>query len=304
MGYIEQILVLIGINLIAVLGLSILTGFTGLFSFGHAGFMAIGAYISAIFTARLHLPFALAIVAGAAAAGLVSIFIGRLTLKLKGDYFCIATMGFGEAVRVILNNINYVGGARGWESLPQLTNIWVVLGLDIVFVIVTWNLINSRQGRNMVAVREEELAAQMAGIDVYRHKMIALVVSAAMAGIAGALMANFIQFIRPTMFNMAKSTDLTIMVIFGGLGSISGSIVGTILLVSLPELFRNFAQWRLVIYGLAVIIIMVGRPKGVMGGFELTPSGIRKSMAARRARLALEAEARAAERVAQQEGPA
>jgi len=304
MGYIEQILVLIGINLIAVLGLSILTGFTGLFSFGHAGFMAIGAYISAIFTARLHLPFALAIVAGAAAAGLVSIFIGRLTLKLKGDYFCIATMGFGEAVRVILNNINYVGGARGWESLPQLTNIWVVLGLDIVFVIVTWNLINSRQGRNMVAVREEELAAQMAGIDVYRHKMIALVVSAAMAGIAGALMANFIQFIRPTMFNMAKSTDLTIMVIFGGLGSISGSIIGTILLVSLPELFRNFAQWRLVIYGLAVIIIMVGRPKGVMGGFELTPSGIRKSMAARRARLALEAEARAAERVAQQEGPA
>ena len=304
MGYIEQILVLIGINLIAVLGLSILTGFTGLFSFGHAGFMAIGAYISAIFTARLHLPFALAIVAGAAAAGLVSIFIGRLTLKLKGDYFCIATMGFGEAVRVILNNINYVGGARGWESLPQLTNIWVVLGLDIVFVIVTWNLINSRQGRNMVAVREEELAAQMAGIDVYRHKMIALVVSAAMAGIAGALMANFIQFIRPTMFNMAKSTDLTIMVIFGGLGSISGSIVGTILLVSLPELFRNFAQWRLVIYGLAVIIIMVGRPKGVMGGFELTPSGIRKSMAARRARLALEAETRAAERVSQQEGPA
>ncbi|HUW42582.1 MAG TPA: branched-chain amino acid ABC transporter permease [Rectinemataceae bacterium] len=296
MEYIQGIAILIGINLIAVLGLSILTGFTGLFSFGHGGFMAIGAYISAIVTARLHLPFALAIVAGAASAGLVSIFIGRLTLKLKGDYFCIATMGFGEAVRVILNNIDYVGGARGWESLPQLTSIWVVLGLDIAAVIVAWNLINSRHGRNMVAVREEELAAQMAGIDVYGHKMIALVVSAAMAGIAGALMANYIQFIRPTMFNMAKSTDLTIMVIFGGLGSISGSIVGTFLLVSLPELFRNFAQWRLVIYGLAVVVIMVGRPKGVMGGFELTPSGVRRSMAARRARLALEAEARALER--------
>jgi branched-chain amino acid transport system permease protein len=304
MEYIQGIAVLIGINLIAVLGLSILTGFTGLFSFGHAGFMAIGAYISAIFTARLHLPFALAILAGALSAGLVSIFIGRLTLKLKGDYFCIATMGFGEAVRVILNNIDYVGGARGWESLPQLTNIWLVLGLDIVFVIVTWNIINSRQGRNMVAVREEELAAQMAGVDVYRHKMIALVVSAAMAGIAGALMANYIQFIRPTMFNMAKSTDLTIMVIFGGLGSISGSIVGTILLVSLPEVFRNFAQWRLVIYGLAVIVIMVGRPQGVMGGFEMTPSGIRRSMAARNARRALEAEARAMERAAERGGAA
>jgi branched-chain amino acid transport system permease protein len=284
MEYIQGILLLIGINMIAVLGLSILTGFTGLFSFGHAGFMAIGAYISAIFTARLHLPFALAIVAGAAVAGFVSWLIGLMTLKLKGDYFCIATMGFGEAIRVILNNIPYVGGARGWESLPKLTNAWWVIGLDVVFVIIAWNLINSRQGRNMVAVREEELAAQMSGINVFRHKMIALVVSAVFAGVAGALMANYIQFIRPTMFNMVKSTDLTIMVIFGGLGSISGSVLGTILLVSLPELFRNFAQWRLVIYGLAVIVIMVGRPQGLVGGMELTPSGIRKVLAARAAR--------------------
>jgi branched-chain amino acid transport system permease protein len=124
----------------------------------------------------------------------------------------------------------------------------------------------------------------MAGVDVFRHKMIALIVSAALAGIAGALMANYIQFIRPTMFNMAKSTDLTIMVIFGGLGSVSGSVLGTVLLVSLPELFRNFAQWRLVIYGLAVVVIMVGRPQGLVGGMELTPAGIRKTMAARAAR--------------------
>jgi branched-chain amino acid transport system permease protein len=285
MEYIQGIAILIGINLIAVLGLSILTGFTGLFSFGHGGFMAIGAYIAAIFTARLHLPFVLAIVAGALAAGLASWLIGLLTLKLKGDYFCIATMGFGEAVRIILNNIPYVGGARGWESLPKLTNAWWVLGLDLVFVVLTWNLVNSRQGRNMVAVREEELAAQMAGVNVFRHKMVALVVSAVLAGISGALMANYLQFIRPTMFNMAKSTDLTIMVIFGGLGSISGSVLGTILLVSLPELFRNFAQWRLVIYGLAVVVIMVGRPQGLVGGLELTPAGIRKALAARKARL-------------------
>ncbi len=297
-AYIQQIIVMTGINLIAVLGLSILTGFTGLFSFGHAGFMAIGSYIAAICTARLpqilqtqfglHLEpmaaFALAVVAGALAAGVVSWLIGMLTLKLKGDYFCIATMGFGEAVRIILNNIPYVGGARGWESLPKLTSIWLVLGLDVLFVVITWNLINSRQGRNMVAVREEELAAQMSGIDVYRHKMTALIVSAIFAGVAGALMANYIQFIRPTMFNMARSTDLTIMVIFGGLGSISGTILGTILLTWLPEVFRNFAQWRLVVYGLAVIVIMVGRPQGLVGGMELTPSGIRKAMTARNAR--------------------
>jgi branched-chain amino acid transport system permease protein len=299
MEYIQGIAVLIGINLIAVLGLSILTGFTGLFSFGHGGFMAIGAYVAAIVSSRLGLPgplaFPAAILAGALAAGITSVFIGKLTLNLKGDYFCIATMGFGEAIRVILNNIDYVGGARGWANLPQLTTWWVVLVLDVVCVVLVWNLINSRHGRNMVAVREEELAAQMAGVNVFRSKMTALVVSAALAGVAGALLGNYIQFLRPTMFNMAKSTDLTIMVIFGGLGSISGSIAGTILLVSLPEVFRNFAQWRLVIYGLAVIVIMVGRPQGLMGGVELTPSGIRKLLAARRARARLEAELKAAE---------
>jgi branched-chain amino acid transport system permease protein len=297
--YIQGVAVLIGINLIAVLGLSILTGFTGLFSFGHGGFMAVGAYIAAIVTDRLGLTpgiaFPLAIAAGAVGSVILALFIGKLTLNLKGDYFCIATMGFGEAVRVLLNNIDYVGGARGWANLPQLTTGTVVLVLDILAIVVTWNMINSRQGRCLVAVREEELAAQMAGVDVFRYKMVALVVSAAMAGVAGALMANYLQFLRPTMFNMAKSTDLTIMVIFGGLGSISGTILGTILLVSLPEVFRNFAQWRLVIYGLAVIVIMVGRPQGVMGGMELTPAGIRKVLAARRARARLEAEMKAAE---------
>jgi branched-chain amino acid transport system permease protein len=297
--YIQGVAVLIGINLIAVLGLSILTGFTGLFSFGHGGFMAVGAYVAAIVTDRLGLTpgiaFPLAIAAGAVGSVILALFIGKLTLNLKGDYFCIATMGFGEAVRVLLNNIDYVGGARGWANLPQLTTGTVVLVLDILAIVVTWNMINSRQGRCLVAVREEELAAQMAGVDVFRYKMVALVVSAAMAGVAGALMANYLQFLRPTMFNMAKSTDLTIMVIFGGLGSISGTILGTILLVSLPEVFRNFAQWRLVIYGLAVIVIMVGRPQGVMGGMELTPAGIRKVLAARRARARLEAEMKAAE---------
>jgi branched-chain amino acid transport system permease protein len=296
--YITGIAILIGINLIAVLGLSILTGFTGLFSFGHGGFMAIGAYVCAIFVARLKLPmpesaaFALGILAGALAAGLIAAALGSFTLKLKGDYFCIATMGFGEAVRIVLNNVGYVGGARGWESLPKMTSLWLVLALDVAFVVITWNVINSRHGRNMVAVREEELAAQMAGVNVFKSKMTALVISAVFAGIAGALMAMFMQFLRPTMFNMTKSTDLTIMVIFGGLGSISGSIVGTVILVALPELFRTFSQWRLVFYGLAVIVIMVGRPQGLMGGLEMTPTGIRRALAARRARLELAAASR------------
>lgn len=286
MEYILGIFVLSAINLVAVLGLSILTGFTGLFSFGHAGFMAIGAYVAAIVTARLHIPFTAAILAAGLAAGIVSLGLGRLTLKLKGDYFCIATMGFGEAIRLLLNNWKWVGGARGWESIPKFDGLQMVLPFAVaaIAVVLSWNLVNSRQGRNLVAVREEELAAQMAGIDVMRSKMTALVVSAVLAGVAGALMANFIGFIAPKTFNMQKSTELTIIVIFGGLGSISGSVLGAILLTALPELFRAFSDWRLVFYGLAVIVIMVGRPQGLIGGLELTPAGLRKAAAARKAR--------------------
>jgi branched-chain amino acid transport system permease protein len=291
-AYIQGIIILTGINLIAVLGLSILTGFTGLFSFGHAGFMAVGAYVSAIVVAKFQLPFVVALLAAAAGAGLVSALIGRLTLKLKGDYFCIATMGFGEAIRLILNNWKWVGGARGWDSLPAYSTIWNVLIVDVLAVVIVWNLINSRHGRNMVAVREEELAAQMAGVDVFRHKMLALIASAALAGVAGALMGHYQTYITPKLFNMVKSTELTIIVIFGGLGSISGSVIGAILLTVLPELFRAFSQWRLVFYGLAVIVIMVGRPQGIMGGMELTPSGIRKAMAERKAKAALAAAAK------------
>ncbi|MCX7023525.1 MAG: branched-chain amino acid ABC transporter permease [Spirochaetes bacterium] len=286
MEYILGILILSAINLVAVLGLSVLTGFTGLFSFGHAGFMAIGAYTSAIVTARLHLPFAVGLLAAGLVAGIISIGLGRLTLKLKGDYFCIATMGFGEIVKPLLNNWKWVGGARGWESIPKYGGISLLLpfAVAVIAVILSWNLINSRQGRNMVAVREEELAAQMAGVNVLRSKMIALVFSAVLAGIAGGLMANFIGFIAPKTFNMVKSTELTIIVIFGGLGSISGSVVAALLLTVLPELFRAFSSWRLVFYGLAVMIIMIGRPKGLMGGLELTPTSLRKAAAARKAK--------------------
>ena len=298
MEYILGILVLSAINLVAVLGLSILTGFTGLFSFGHAGFMAIGAYVSAIMTARLGMPFIVGFLAGGVAAGIVSLALGRLTLKLKGDYFCIATMGFGEAVRLLLNNWKYAGGARGWESIPKFQGLeyLIPIAVAVVAVILSWNLVNSRQGRNLVAVREEELAAQMAGVNVMRTKMTALVVSAVLAGIAGALMANFIGFIAPKTFNMTKSTELTIIVIFGGLGSVSGSVIGALLLTALPEIFRAFSDWRLVFYGLAVVVIMVARPQGLMGGLELTPSGIRKARAARQAKAALLAEAKALEK--------
>jgi branched-chain amino acid transport system permease protein len=274
--YILGILTLAGINLMTVLGLSLLTGFTGLFSFGHAGFMAIGGYAAAMMTVKFHWPFIPALLVGGLAAALVSAALGKVTLNLKGDYFCIATLGFGEAIRLILDNVQYFGGARGWPGIPNYTNFWNVLGINIVAVIVLANLIRSRHGRNMIAVREEELASQIVGIDVFKYKLISLVISAGYAGIAGGLMAHYMTFLQPKMFSLAKSTELTIIVIFGGLGSISGSVLGALVLTSLPEILRAFSQWRLVFYGLAVIFIMISRPEGLMGGYELTPSSMRK----------------------------
>ena len=276
MYYVQGILILVGINLLPVLGLSLLTGFTGLFSFGHAGFMAIGAYMTTMMTVKLGLPFIPALLVGGLSAALISLVIGKFTLNLKGDYFCIATLGFGEAIRLILDNIQYFGGSRGWAGIPLYTTFWNVMIIDVVAIIVMVFIINSRHGRNMKAIREEELASQIVGIDVFRYKMTSLGISALYAGVAGGMLAHYLGYLQPLMFQMVKSTELTIIVIFGGLGSITGSVIGAILLTALPEILRDFYQWRLVIYGLAVIAIMISRPRGLMGGKELNFKFIKK----------------------------
>jgi branched-chain amino acid transport system permease protein len=272
--YIEGVLILAGINIIAVLGLSLLTGFTGLFSFGHAGFMAVGAYTCVYFGERLGLPFIAAVIAGGLSAGLVSLFIGRLTLKLKGDYFCIATLGFGEAIRLLLDNLQIFGGARGWPGIPPKVDLTTVVIFSLLGIIFLVFLINSRHGRAMIAVREEELAAKVMGIDVYRYKVISLFISAVYAGVAGGLLGYYLTFLQPKLFGLQKSTEYTIMVIFGGIGSISGSVLAAFFLTVLPEILRSFAVWRFVIYGAAVIFIMIARPQGLMGGKEITLKGI------------------------------
>lgn len=290
--YIIGILTLAGINLMTVLGLSLLTGFTGLFSFGHAGFMAIGGYTAAMMTVKFNWPFIPALLMGGLVASIVSAGIGRLTLNLKGDYFCIATLGFGEAIRLVLDNVQYFGGARGWPGIPFYTNIWNVLAINIVAIIVLANLIRSRHGRNMIAIREEELASQIVGINVFKYKMTSLMISAAYAGIAGGLLGHYMTFLQPKMFSLAKSTEMTIIVIFGGLGSISGSVLGALVLTSLPEILRALYEWRLVFYGLAVIFIMISRPEGLMGGYEFTPSSMKKlfrNLAAKRSDKILKA---------------
>lgn len=283
--YVEGILILAGINLMAVLGLSLLTGFTGLFSFGHAAFMAIGGYAAAFFTVNMHWPFIPALLAGGIVAGLMSAVIGKLTLNLKGDYFCIATLGFGEAIRLILDNVQVFGGARGWPGIPAYTSLVNVVCVNVVAIFILANLIRSKHGRNMIAIREEELASQITGINVFKYKLISLMISATYAGIAGGLMAHYMTFLQPKMFSMVKSTELIIIVIFGGLGSISGSVLGAVVLTALPEVLRAFSSWRLVVYGLAVIIIMITRPEGLMGGVELTPKTVKRWYASIKSKL-------------------
>ncbi len=276
--YAKGILILSGINLMAVLGLSLLTGFTGLFSFGHAGFMAIGAYAAAFIGVNLGLPLIVSLLAGGLVAGIISLFIGRFTLKLKGDYFCIATLGFGEAIRLVLDNVQVFGGARGWPGIPIRIDLWNVVLINLAGIVFMISLVNSRHGRNMIAIREEELAAKTIGIDTFRYKMISLFTSAVYAGIAGGLVGYYTGFLQPKMFGMTKSTELTIIVIFGGIGSVSGSVLGALLLTALPELLRAFALWRLVAYGVAVIFIMISRPEGLMGGKEITFQGILRAV--------------------------
>jgi branched-chain amino acid transport system permease protein len=279
------IVILMGINLLVVLGLSLLTGFTGLFSFGNAGFMAIGGYTAVLLTTRLETPFLVALLLGGGVASLFAAMIGKITLSLKGDYFCIATLGMGESIRLFLNNIQFFGGSRGIPGIPQLTTVWHVLGFDLLCVLILVNILQAKHGRCMVAVREEELAAEVIGISSFKYKLTSFMLSACFAGVAGGLLAHYMSFIQPNLFTYARSTELTIMVIFGGLGSLSGSIISAMVLTALPEVLRAFSEWRLVCYGLAVILMMISRPEGLMGGHEITLEAIHRVFRNVQARL-------------------
>jgi branched-chain amino acid transport system permease protein len=274
--YYIGILVLICINLIAVLGLSLMTGFTGLFNFGQAGFLAVGAYTATILTTRYAAPFPLALLAGMLVSALASFLIGYPTLRLKGDYFAIATLGFAEVVRLLVENLEKLtGGSRGIPRITTYTTLPMTLGVTVVALWLMANYVRSRHGRNCVAVREDELAAESIGINSFRYKQISFAINAALAGLSGGLLAHYIGFIQPSMFGMIKSTELIVMVIFGGMHSITGAVFAAVVLTSLPELLRAAQAWRLVAYGVLVVVIMVVRPEGLMGSWELTPANVK-----------------------------
>jgi branched-chain amino acid transport system permease protein len=238
--------------------------------------MALGAYVSTILTMRAGAPFPLALLGGAVASMLVSIPVGYPTLRLKGDYFAIATLGFAEATRLVVENLEKItGGSRGIPSIPTYTTLPVIAVVTLVCIWLMRNYVSSRHGRNCVAVREDELAAQAIAIDTFRYKQISFAINAVLAGLSGGFLAHYVGFIQPSMFGISKSTELIAMVIFGGMHSITGAVFAAIILTALPEVLRAASAWRLVVYGALIVTVMVFRPEGLLGSWELSFASIR-----------------------------
>lgn len=279
MDYWIGVFTLTCIYLIAILGVSVLYGFTGLFTMGHAGFMSLGAYTSAIITIYFGVPNFVGIVAGVLVAALIGVLIGILTLRMSGDYFVIVTLGIGEAIRIIIQNLTGItGGARGLQGIPSGSPAWMVAVVLVTVVVFLANFKRSKLGRNCIAIREEPLAAAACGIDVFRHKLLAMAISCALCGLSGALLAHYMHYLVPTMFNMAKSNELIMTAILGGRGSITGTLIAGAVLIPLPEFlwFGSAQEWRMVLYGLLVVITIIFRPTGLVGGKEITPKAIRQ----------------------------
>lgn len=265
----KNLLITICINVMLAVSLHLIIGITGQFSIGHAGFLAIGAYISAIFTMKLEQPFIVAIIAGAVVAGLAGLLIGIPTLRLKGDYLAIATLGFAEIIRIVFLNIDYVGGAAGMQVTHQSTWLTAFVCMVITILIIA-NFTNSRHGRACISIREDEIAADAMGINTTYYKVIAFVIGSFFAGVAGAIYAHNFYMIQPTTFNFLKSFDILIYVVLGGLGSLSGATIAAILLTVVSTYLQEYAETRMIIYSLVLILVMLYRPTGLLGTKEIT----------------------------------
>lgn len=282
--YYLDILLNIGINIILAVSLNLVNGHTGQFSLGHAGFMAVGAYTAAAVTLFLGTPilhllggentfstallFLIALSAGGLMAAGAGLIVGVPSLRLRGDYLAIVTLGFNEIIRVILQNTNAVGGARGLSGIANYTNFFWAFGLASVTIYIIASLVDSTYGRGFLAVRDDEIAAEAMGINTTKFKVIAFVVGAFFAGIAGGLYAHFRRYITPEGFNFLKSVDVVVMVILGGMGSTQGVVLAAIVLTVLNEFLRQFEQYRMVIFSLLLIIMMILRPQGLIGDLK------------------------------------
>ena len=314
--YVREIILTIGINIILAVSLNLVNGHTGQFSIGHAGFMAVGAYFSAWITTvgapawwpgldlsgglAGTLVFLGALLAGALLAAGAGLLIGIPTLRLRGDYLAIATLGFGEIIRVVIQNTEVVGGSRGFSvAHGHATIFWTYLFAFLTIYVVT-NLVNSAYGRGFLAVRDDEVAAESIGVNTTKYKVIAFVLAAFFAGIAGGLYSHFKQYLHPDRFNFITSIEVVVMVIVGGMGSTFGVIAAAIFLsllpealrfipqvyeqltgVSLPHLIDELLKNRMLIYSLLLIVLMLTRPQGIFGGITGRPAFLFKRKSVR-----------------------
>ena len=263
-------IIIICINVIMSVSLNLINGYTGQFSLGHAGFMAVGAYVSVVLTAKLHLPFAVAILVAAIAAGFVGFLIGIPTPRLNGDYLAIATVGHCEIIRIVIMNINYVGGAAGFTGIPHYTTFtWAFLVMLATLFFIK-NFVNSAHGRACIAIRENEIAAEAMGVKIVNYKVLAFTLGAAFAGVAGALFAHSFYILMPGTFSFLQSFNYLIMVVLGGLGSITGSIAGAFVVTGISAALAGVPEFRMMIYSIILILLMFYRPQGLFGYVEIT----------------------------------
>ncbi|WP_072866815.1 branched-chain amino acid ABC transporter permease [Desulfofundulus thermosubterraneus] len=264
--YYQQVLMLVGIFIIAALGLNLITGLCGQLTFGHAAFLSIGAYTAAILTRDYHVPFLASLILGGLMAAIFGILLGIPVLKLTGDYLGIATLGFGEIVRVAFTNMKITGGAIGLAAIPRASNLVNVTVFVILAVVAVVLLENSRFGRALKAIREDEIAAEAMGVNTMWYKIQAFGIGCFLAGISGGFYAHMLQYLNPNDFGFLKSFEILNFVVLGGLGSIPGTIVGTTVLTLAPEFLRFVQEYRMMIYGLLLVLMMIFRPNGLLGG--------------------------------------
>ena len=235
--------------------------------------MAVGAYVGVVATVKFGLPLIAALILGAIAAGFLGFLIGLPTLRLRGDYLAIATLGLGEIIRIVIMNIDYVGGAAGFKGIPHLTNFtWVFMVMMLTLFFIK-NFVNSSHGRACIAIRENEIAAEAMGVNTTKYKVMAFTLGAAFAGVAGGLFAHQFYLISPTSFTFMASFNYLIMVVMGGLGSITGSIAGAFVVTFISAALASFPEVRMIIYALALILMMFYRPQGLFGYMEITNVG-------------------------------
>ncbi|MCL2483436.1 MAG: branched-chain amino acid ABC transporter permease, partial [Propionibacteriaceae bacterium] len=272
------------INIMLAVSLNLITGFTGQFSLGHAGFMSIGAYTTALMTIQFPSVwgFLVGLLMGATIAAIVGFLIGLPTLRLRGDYLAIATLGMAEIIRVLFLNFHFTNGAAGLFLMTRFANWTWVFIFTAGTVILISNFLRSAHGRDLIAVREDEIAATSIGVNAVRAKTLAFVIGAFFGGLAGGLYVSYFYFIKPDLFNFQKSIDILIIVVLGGLGSLTGSVIAAILLALVSTALQSFPEIRMVIYGLVLVLIMVFRPQGLMGDRELTLSALKRLIPRRR----------------------